>query len=171
MRKGAGAGKGGSGGGAGAGKGGSGGGAGAKGARKKTPASFGLANIEIDGVEAAPVDFFVGNTNPDINEEKVKEILVKCGSLNVDGKPENYELKLDDIKVKCLNNIKDEPNPRTKCWRITVPHLWREVMKRDEFYPRGWSHRAFHHSRGGARGGEQSRRLQAEVVVAEQPAM
>ena len=51
--------------------------------RKKTPSSFGSAKIEIEGVEAAPIDFFVGNTNPKIDENKVKEIMVMCASLEI----------------------------------------------------------------------------------------
>ena len=35
----------------------------------------------------------------------------------------------------------DDPNPRTRAWKMTVPHLWREVVDRSDFYPRGWSHR------------------------------
>ena len=99
-------------------------------------------------------------------EEKVKEIIVMCSNLEVEGKPENAKLKLEDVKVKCLNN-KNEPNPRTKCWQVTVPHLWRMMMKKDEFYPRGWSHRTFHHSRGGPGRGEQNKRLRPEAAVTE----
>ena len=113
--------------------------------RKRTPASFGCANIDIDGVEAAPVDFFIGNTNPNIDEQKVTEVIVKCAS-QVDGKPDK-ELKAEEIMVKCLSNLIDIPNPRTNCWSITVPHIWRDAMKKDDFYPRGWSHRVFHHGR------------------------
>ena len=82
-------------------------------------------------------------------------------NLEIEGKPDN-ELKSDEIVVKCMNNLKDIPNPRTKCWRITVPHLWREMMKRDEFFPRGWSHRVFHHSRGGKTGAEDNKRLKPD---------
>ena len=36
----------------------------------------------------------------------------------------------------------DDPNPRTRACKKTVPHLWREVVvNRSDFYPRGWSHR------------------------------
>ena len=51
--------------------------------RKKTPSSFGSAKIDIEGVEAAPIDFFIGNTNPKIDVNKVKEVIVKCGSLEM----------------------------------------------------------------------------------------
>ena len=45
---------------------------GARFGKKRMPASFGCANIEIEGVEAAPVDFFVGNTNPRTTEENLR---------------------------------------------------------------------------------------------------
>ena len=72
--------------------------------RKKTPFSLGSAKIDIDGVEAAPVDYFVGNTNPTIDENKVKEIILKCASLEIEGKPDNL-LNSDEVLVKCMNNF------------------------------------------------------------------
>ena len=39
-------------------------------------ATSGCANINIEEVEAAPVDFFIGNTNPNLKEEKVKILLL-----------------------------------------------------------------------------------------------
>ena len=113
------------------------------------------------------MDFFIGNTNPNLKEEKVKEIMVMCAALEVEGKPEKAELKMEDVNVKCLNNIKNAPHPRTKCWQITVPHLWMEMMKKYEFFPRGWSHRTFHHSRGGPKNGDQNKRMRPEAVVTE----
>ena len=104
----------------------------ARGGKKRTPVTFGCANIGIEGVKAAPVDFFIRKTNPNLKEEKIKESMVLCAALEVEGKPEKAELRLDDVKVKCLNNTKYDPNPRTKCWQITVPHLWREIMQNDE---------------------------------------
>ena len=32
-------------------------------------------------------------------------------------------------------------NPRTKCWKITVPNRWRETFRDESFWPLGWSHR------------------------------
>ena len=51
--------------------------------------------------------------------------------------------KLDVLEVKCLNNFEIEPNPRSKCWKVTVPYSFRELMELDELYPSGWSHRKF----------------------------
>ena len=117
-----------------------------RGGRPRAPVSFGSARIDIAGAEAAPVDFFIGNTHPDTDEAKLKEVLVKCGSIvQGDNKPD-MELKVDNLKAVCLNSKIE--NPRTKCWKVTVPHVWREFLKKDDFYPRGWSHRPFHHGVG-----------------------
>ena len=35
------------------------------------------------------------------------------------------------------------PNPRTLCWKVTVPHREREYMMKDESFPEGWAHRRF----------------------------
>ena len=45
--------------------------------------------------------------------------------------------------VKLLNNLAEEPNPRTKCWKVTVPYIFKDVMAVDTFFPSGWSHRSF----------------------------
>ena len=49
--------------------------------------------------------------------------------------------------MKCLNNLEVDPNPRTRCWKITVPYKIKELMVRDELYPTGWSHRQFYPAR------------------------
>ena len=117
-----------------------------RGGRPRAPVSFGSARIDIAGAEAAPVDFFIGNTHPDTDEAKIKEVLVKCGSIvQGDNKPD-MELKVENLKAVCLNSKIE--NPRTKCWKVTVPHVWREFLRKDDFYPRGWSHRPFHHGVG-----------------------
>ena len=58
------------------------------------------------------------------------------------------ELKEGDIMVKLLNNLAEEPNPRTKCWKVTVPYIFRDVMAMDTFFPNGWSHRKFNNQVG-----------------------
>ena len=117
-----------------------------RGVRPRAPVSFGSARIDIAGAEAAPVDFFIGNTHPETNEDNVKEVLVKCASIiQGDNKPD-VELKVDNLKAVCLNSKVEDP--RTRCWKVTVPHVWREFLRKDEFYPRGWSHRPFHHGGG-----------------------
>ena len=95
----------------------------------------------MDGGEAAPLDIFIGNTHPKATEEKIKEVLLLCAE-NIPGKP---NLIIDE--VKCLNNMELEPNPRTKCWRLTVPYSCKSVVEDDNLYPKGWSHRKFYPAR------------------------
>ena len=79
----------------------------------------------MEGAEAAPT--------PDI----IEKVMKKCaGNL-----PEKVELTV--LEVKCLNNLERDPSPRTRCWKITVPYVHRELMDSDELYPTGWSHRKF----------------------------
>ena len=56
--------------------------------------------------------------------------------------PEKVDLEI--LEVKCLNNFDVDPNPRTKCWKLTVPYRFRELMSRDDLYYCGWSHRQFY---------------------------
>ena len=55
--------------------------------------------------------------------------------------PEKIELEV--LEVKCLNNLETDANPRTRCWKLTVPYRFRELMARDDLYYCGWSHRQF----------------------------
>ena len=91
----------------------------------------------MEGAEAAPIDIFIGNTNPKATPGIIAEVMKKC-ALDL---PEKVELEV--IEVKCLNRLDVDPNPRTKCWKITVPYRFRELMTRDELYYCGWSHRQF----------------------------
>ena len=104
--------------------------------RRKT--NFGKSKVTLEGVEAAPIDIFVGNTNPRATEEKIKEVLI----LSAAQMPNNPELIINE--VKCLNNLDIEPNPRTKCWRISVPYAFKDLVYDDNLYPAGWSHRPFY---------------------------
>ena len=45
--------------------------------------------------------------------------------------------------VKCLTRPEIE-NPRTKCWRVSVPFKYKDYIMSDIAYPMGWSHRPFY---------------------------
>ena len=51
--------------------------------------------------------------------------------------PEKPELIINEVKF--LNNLEVDPNPRTRCWRITVPYAWKDLMDDDNLYPAGSS--------------------------------
>ena len=105
--------------------------------RKPRKVTYGKSKVTMDGAEAAPVEIFVGNTNPRATPDIITKVMKKC-ALDL---PEKIELEVHE--VKCLNNLDTEPNPRTKCWKISVPYKYKELMERDELYPTGWSHRKF----------------------------
>ena len=103
--------------------------------RKPRKVTYGKSQVTMDGAEAAPIDIFIGNTNPRATPQIIEAVMKKCaGEL-----PEKVELQV--LEVKCLNNLEVDPNPRTRCWKISVPYKFRELMAKDELYPAGWSHR------------------------------
>ena len=66
---------------------------------------------------------------------------MKCAEISGD-----IDEELVVIEAKCLTKD-DIVNPRTKCWKVTVPHKFREYMEKDSAYPSGWSHRKFFQAR------------------------
>ena len=92
---------------------------------------------------AAPVEVFISNTSPDITEQDIKEILKLCAE---DAKERENNEGLGDFivkDVKCLTKPEFE-NPRTNCWRVSVPFKFKEYIMTDLAYPLGWSHRPFY---------------------------
>jgi hypothetical protein len=59
---------------------------------------------------------------------------VKCAA-GLEGAP---ALTVVDVKL-----LTKEENPRSKCWKVTVPYKFKEVMEKDELYHSGWTHRKF----------------------------
>ena len=67
-------------------------------------------------------------------------MLKKCAA-HLDGGG-NFEVL--DVELLTL-----EENPRSKCWKVTVPFRLKGLMEMDELYPPGWKHRKFYGSRKG----------------------
>ena len=85
---------------------------------------------------SAPLDFYVGNTSLEMSSEQVKQVLVRCAA-GVQGNTAHLEvLNVEEIGT-------DLPNRRTRCWKVTVPHSLKELMKESSLYPSGWTHRRF----------------------------
>ena len=92
---------------------------------------------------AAPVEVFINNTSPDITEEDVKEIMKLCAE-DAKAREGNEHLSEFEVKeVKCLTRPEIE-NPRTKCWRVSVPFRYKDYILSDIAYPMGWGHRPFY---------------------------
>ena len=102
-------------------------------ARARPSAKFGTRVVDMDGAEAAPVSFFIGNTNPKSVKENIEKVILQCANENNENK-----LKVEDIEVTSVTKV---DNPRTRCWKLTVPNKWRETFRDDSFWPMGWSHR------------------------------
>ena len=104
--------------------------------RKQRKIAVGSSNVEIDEAgEAAPIDYYVGGTTTSATETIIEAVLMKCA------KGIDQQLNLKVLKVEQLGT--QNPNPRTKAWKVTVPFRFKELMEKDELYPCGWSHRRF----------------------------
>ena len=105
--------------------------------RQPRKMNYGTNNVEIEGAEAAPIEIFVGNTNPRATDDIIKRVLLKCAD-NMPEKP-----KLEILEVKLLTNAERDPTPRFKSWMVKVPYSFKSLMENDSFYPNGWSHRRY----------------------------
>ena len=107
--------------------------------RKPRKVAYGSSkvNIEEDG-EAAPLDYYIGNTNPKASESIIEKVLIKCAA-GLEGAP---VLKVLEVKL-----LTKGENPRTKCWKITVPFKFKGIMEMDQLYHAGWTHRKFFNPR------------------------
>ena len=99
---------------------------------RKTEIGKSTVTVEEEG-EAAPLEFYVGNTTPRANTDIIKAVLEKCAA--------QLSKDLQVLEVRCLTNGID--NPRTKSWKVKVPYRYKELMERNELYPVGWTFRKF----------------------------
>ena len=108
--------------------------------RKQRKVTYGKAKVETSrsDVAVAPFEVFIANTHPKSTEELIKEILKDCSTAD-----QSRTGPLEILEVKCMTNKEKIPNPRTLCWKITVPHREREYISKDESFPEGWAHRRF----------------------------
>ena len=111
--------------------------AGRQGQRKVAQGSSQVDLSDVLGVAvSAPLDFYVGNTSLEMSSEQVKQVLVRCAA-GVQGNTAHLEV----LEVKEIGT--DLANRRTRCWKVTVPHALKELMKESSLYPSGWTHRRF----------------------------
>ena len=81
------------------------------------------------------LQYYIGNTPGKATDEVIKKVLQRCA----------VPLMSDDAalvieSVQCLTKDLD---PRTRCWRVVVPHKFKEVMENNLLYPEGWKYREF----------------------------
>ena len=129
-------------------------------ARKPRKTAVGKSSVDLAAMglaaEAGLVEIYISNTANTCDEESIKKVL------------ETTALKLEDtagftvIKAELLTK---DVNPRTKCWKVSVPYKYRELMENDELYPAGWRYRKFFASRNFRKLPEGGRRQGQSVTV------
>ena len=121
---------------------------------RKVAIGMSTANVD-DGGEAAPLEYYVGNTTPRANPDIIKAVLVKCAT--VIGK------ELQVLDVKCLTTGID--HPRTRSWKVKVPYKYKELMEKNELYPEGWTYRKFFAPRNANQGAGNKKPRHDDVLV------
>ena len=84
----------------------------------------------------------MGNTSLNMSSEQVKQVLERCAA-GVQGNTAHLEV----LEVKEIGT--DLPNRRTRCWKVKVPHVMKELMQESSLYPKGWTHRRYFEQRSG----------------------
>ena len=103
---------------------------------RKTAVGKGNVNLEAlgAGAEAGPIEMYISNTSNTTEEDDIKKVLeTTAAGIDITA---NFKV----TKAECLTK---DANPRTKCWKVTVPFKFKEFMENDELYPSGWRYRKF----------------------------
>ena len=113
---------------------------------------------------AGPVHFWVGKCRPELEEDRIKEIIMSCAE----------SCEVTDFKIESVKCLTKEPNPWSKSYKVTVPARLEEAMKNPRMYLPTWEARPFTmwSGRGRQQPGTQQAGLQVEaaaVQVAPQP--
>ena len=105
--------------------------------------AIGKSTVLVDeGGEAAPLEYYVGNTTPRATPEIIKAVLVKSAA--------KLDKDLQVMEVTCLTYGLE--SPRSKSWKIKVPYKFRELMEQNDLYPEGWTYRKFFAPRSANKG-------------------
>ena len=122
--------------------------------------TVGTSQIDFSEIGAAahagPIHFYIGNTNAKTEKESLREILIKSAE-NI-----NKNIKFDVGPIEILT--KDD-NPRSKCWKVTVPHHCREMMENPAMFPPGWRTRRFYDYSGAPSRNRGKKRLKVTEVT------
>jgi hypothetical protein len=101
------------------------------------PAAAGASKVVVDEVgDLHPaLQYYIGNTPGKASDDVIKKVLERCA---VPILQEEGPLIIESIQ--CLTK---DPDPRTRCWRVVVPHRFKEIMENNLLYPEGWKYREF----------------------------
>ena len=110
--------------------------------RQRKPAAVGTGtSVEVEGVEMSLqplVQFYVGNTPGKSTDEVTKKVLEKYSEPLLQDAGLAGPLQIETVEL-----LTKETNPRTKCWRIVVPHRFKEILEDGSLYPAEWRFRQF----------------------------
>ena len=110
--------------------------------RKPRKLGNGASKVDLDDIApgglAGPVNYYIGNTDKRADGDIIARVLKKCAA------PLEGGADLEVLEVELLTA---EENPRTKCWKVTVPYKFKDLMEKDDLYLPGWKHRKFFGSR------------------------
>ena len=110
--------------------------------RKPRKLGNGASKVDLEDIApgglAGPVNFYIGNTDKRADGDIIARVLKKCAA------PLEGGADLEVLEVELLTT---EENPRTKCWKVTVPYKFKGLMEKDDLYLPGWKHRKFFGSR------------------------
>ena len=135
---------------------------------RKTAVGKSSVNLEAlgAGAEAGPVEIYISNTSNTSDEDAIMKVLETTAAV-IDPSA-NFKV----TKAQCLTK---DTNPRTKCWKVTVPYKFRELMEKEELYPAGWRYRKFFAARNmrnkTAPAGARRQELQEGQVITLQEAL
>ena len=82
------------------------------------------------------LQYYIGNTPGKADETVIRKVLEKCAVPLQQA--EDGPLVLEKIQL-----LTKEQEPRTKCWRVIVPHKFKALMENSMLYPEGWRYREF----------------------------
>ena len=101
------------------------------------PATTGASQVVVEDVgDLQPsLQYYIGNTPGKATDDIIKKVLEKCAAPLLEG-----EEKFVIESIQCLTK---DLEPRTKCWRVVVPHRFKQIMENNLLYPEGWKYREF----------------------------
>ena len=81
------------------------------------------------------LQFYIGNTPGKSTDVVIKKVLEKCAEPLLEGK--------EPLIIEGIQCLTKDQDPRTKCWRVVVPHRFKSIMENNLLYPEGWKYREF----------------------------
>ena len=101
------------------------------------PATTGASQVVVEDVgDLQPsLQYYIGNTPGKATDDVIKKVLEKCDAPLLEGK--------EQLVIESIQCLTKDLEPRTKCWRVVVPHRFKHIMENNLLYPEGWKYREF----------------------------